>query len=284
MTTNTDSPILVLGGTGKTGRRVAARLGALGRPVRIGSRAGRPSFDWDDATTWAPAVNGTAAAYVTYQPDLSFPGAAECISAFARAAAAAGVERLVLLSGRGEPEAVPAEDAVRTAGVPWTVLRASWFAQNFSEHFLLGPVLDGVIALPAGDVAEPFVDADDVAAVAVAALTEPGHAGRTYELTGPRLLTFSDVAAEISTATGRAVQYVAVTPTEYASEAVAQGVPAAEAGPMAELFARVLDGHNAYLDTGVRQALGREPRDFSAYAREAAASGVWSIAGEAVAR
>jgi uncharacterized protein YbjT (DUF2867 family) len=284
MTTNTDSPILVLGGTGKTGRRVAARLGALGRPVRIGSRHGQPPFDWDDATTWAPAVEGTKAVYVTYQPDLSFPGAAERISAFCHIGGAGGAERLVLLSGRGEPEAVPAEDAVRAAGVPWTVLRASWFAQNFSEHFLLGPVLDGVIALPAGDVAEPFVDADDVAAVAVAALTEPDHDGRTYELTGPRLLTFADAAAEIAAATGRPVRYVAVTPAEYASEAVAQGVPAEEAEPMAELFARVLDGHNAYLDTGVRRALGREPRDFSAYVREAAASGVWSIAGEAVAR
>jgi uncharacterized protein YbjT (DUF2867 family) len=284
MTTNTDSPILVLGGTGKTGRRVAARLDALGQPVRIGSRMGRPPFGWDDAATWPAAVKGTTAVYVTYQPDLSFPSAAERIGAFARAAVAAGVQRLVLLSGRGEPEAVPAEDAIRGAGVPWTVLRASWFAQNFSEHFLLGPVLDGVIALPAGNVAEPFVDADDVAAVAVAALTEPRHDGRTYELTGPRLLTFTDAAAEIAAAIGRPVPYVAVTPTEYASEAVAQGVPAEEAGPMAELFARVLDGHNAYLDTGVRQALGREPRDFSAYVREAAASGVWSIAGEAVAR
>jgi uncharacterized protein YbjT (DUF2867 family) len=149
---------------------------------------------------------------------------------------------------------------------------------------VLGPVLDGVIALPAGDVAEPFVDADDVAAVAVAALTEPGHDGHTYELTGPRLLTFSDASAEIAAATGRPVRYVAVTPAEYASEAVAHGVPAAEAGPMAELFARVLDGHNAYLDSGVQRALGREPRDFSAYAREAAASGVWSVAGEEVAR
>jgi uncharacterized protein YbjT (DUF2867 family) len=283
MTNNTNSPILVLGGTGKTGRRVATRLTALGRPVRIGSRTGQPPFDWDDAATWAPAVAGCGAVYVTYQPDLSFPGAAERIAGFARAAGAAGVERLVLLSGRGEPEAVPAEDAVRAAGVAWTVLRASWFAQNFSEHFLLGPVLDGVIALPAGDVAEPFVDADDVAAVAVAALTEPGHDGRTYELTGPRLLTFTEAAAQIAAVVGRPVEYVAVTPAEYAAEAVALGVPADEAGPMADLFARVLDGHNAYLDTGVRDVLGRDARDFSDYVRNAAATGIWSTAGAAVA-
>jgi uncharacterized protein YbjT (DUF2867 family) len=218
--------------------------------------------------------------YVAYQPDVSFPGAAERVEAFARQAVAAGVGRLVLLSGRGEPDAVPAEDAVRAAGVPWTVLRASWFAQNFSEHFLLDPVLEGEIALPGGGVAEPFIDADDVAAVAVAALTEEGHDGRTYELTGPRLLTFTDVATAISAATGRTVRYVPVSPEEYAAAAVAQGVPADEVGPMADLFARVLDGHNAHLDTGVGDVLGREPRDFADFVRETAATGVWSPGSE----
>jgi uncharacterized protein YbjT (DUF2867 family) len=283
MTSTTTPSILVLGATGKTGRRVARRLTALGHPVRIGSRTARPPFDWDHPQTWAPAVEGTAAVYVTYQPDVSFPGAAERVETFARQAVAAGVGRLVLLSGRGEPDAVPAEDAVRTAGVPWTVLRASWFAQNFSEHFLLDPVLDGVIALPGRDVAEPFIDVDDVAAVAVAALTEDGHDGRTYELTGPRLVTFAEAADAISAATGRPVRYVPVSREEYAAEAVAQGVPAEEAGPMADLFARVLDGHNAHVDTGVRDVLGREPRDFGDFVRETAATGVWSPGSEGVA-
>jgi len=269
---------LVLGGTGKTGSRVAARLRDLGVNVRIGSRASEVPFDWDDDTTWAPALDGVDSAYVCYYPDVSFPGAAGRVAGFARTAVAHGARRLVMLSGRGEPEAVPAEDGVRGSGAEWTVLRCAWFAQNFSEHFLLQPVLDGVIALPAADVAEPFLDVDDVADVAVTALTRDGHAGRTYELTGPRLLTFADVAAELTRAAGREIRYLPVTAVQYADAALAAGVPAEEIEPLSDLFARVLDGHNAHLANGVELVLGRRPRDFADYARDTAATGVWSPA------
>jgi uncharacterized protein YbjT (DUF2867 family) len=266
---------LVIGGTGKTGRRIADRLVALDQPVRIGSRRADPAFDWDEPATWLPALRGVSALYVSYYPDLTFPGAVETISKLARTAVTSGVRRIVLLSGRGEEEALRAEHEVRSAGAEWTIVRASWFAQNFSEHFLLQPVLDGVIALPAGDVAEPFVDVDDIADVAVAALTTDGHAGQVYEVTGPRLLSFADVAAELSRALGRDVQYVPVSPEEYATGAAAQGVPPEEVGPLTELFTRVLDGRNARLEDGVQRALGRAPRDFADYARDAAATGVW---------
>jgi uncharacterized protein YbjT (DUF2867 family) len=191
---------------------------------------------------------------------------------------ARGVQRLVLLSGRGEPEAQRSEQVVQRSGAVWTVVRSSFFAQNFSEYFLLEPVLDGVIALPAGDVAEPFIDVDDVADVVVAALTEEGHTGQVYEVTGPRLLTFADVASELSAATGRTISYVDVTPEEYLAGAVAAGIPAEEAAPFVELFAVVLDGHNAHLTDGVQRALGRPPRDFAEYAKAAAATGVWDAA------
>jgi uncharacterized protein YbjT (DUF2867 family) len=183
---------------------------------------------------------------------------------------------MVLLSGRGEEEAEVSERAVQESGAEWTIVRASWFSQNFSEHFLLEPVLSGVIALPAGEVAEPFVDADDVADVAVAALTEAGHDGQIYEVTGPRLLTFADAADEIAKATGRHIEYQSVTPAEYVAAAVDYGVPAEEVEPLAELFSRVLDGRNANLADGVTRALGREPRDFADYARDAAATRVWN--------
>jgi uncharacterized protein YbjT (DUF2867 family) len=271
--------VLVVGGTGKTGRRVAERLERLGIDVRIGSRSARPSFDWNDPSTWAAAVDGIDAAYLSYYPDVSFPDAAAAVGAFARQAAAAGVRRLVLLSGRGEPEAEPAERSVREAGVEWTVLRCAWFTQNFSEHFLLQPVLDGVIALPAGDITEPFLDVDDVADVAVAALTEGSHHGQVYELTGPRLLGFADIAAELSRATGRRIDYVSVTPEQYAAAAAAAGVPAEEIEPLTELFTRVLDGHNAYLTSDVQKVLGRPARDFADYARQTAAGGAWQPAG-----
>jgi uncharacterized protein YbjT (DUF2867 family) len=274
--TSTTHTTLVLGGTGKTGRRVAQRLIDRGLPTRIGSRSGTPPFEWDDPATWAPVLQDVAAVFVVYYPDLAFPGAAETIRSFARTAVASGVRRLVLLSGRGEEEAEVSERAVQESGAEWTIVRASWFAQNFSEHFLLEPVLSGVIALPAGDVAEPFVDVDDVADVAVAALTEDGHEEQVYEVTGPRLLTFADAADEIAKAAGRDIQYRSVTPAEYVAAAVDYGVPAEEVEPLAELFTRVLDGRNANLTDGVKRALGREPRDFAEYARDAAATGVWN--------
>jgi uncharacterized protein YbjT (DUF2867 family) len=275
--TTTTNLTLVIGGTGKTGSRIAERLTALGRLVRIGSRSGEPRFDWDDPGTWDAALRDVDAAYVTYYPDVAFPGAAESVASFAAAAVAHGVERLVLLSGRGEEDAAVSEEAVRAVAPFVTVIRASWFAQNFSEHFLLEPVLDGVIALPAGDVPEPFVDVDDIADVAVAALTEDGHAGELYELTGPRLLTFAEVAAELTRAIGREVTFVSVAPEEYEKSAIAAGVPEEEVGPLAELFTRVLDGRNASVSHDVERVLGRPARDFADYARSAAATGVWNI-------
>ncbi|MER7501016.1 NAD(P)H-binding protein [Nonomuraea pusilla] len=267
---------LVVGGTGKTGRRVADRLTALGLPVRAVSRSSSPSFDWADRAGWGAALDGAEAAYVTYQPDLAMPGAVEDVRAFTELAAARGVRRIVLLSGRGEAGAEAAEQVVRASGLEWTVVRCAWFMQNFSEGHLLGPVLDGVVALPAGGVAEPFVDADDIADVAVAALTGDGHAGRVYELTGPELLTFAQAADELAKAAGRPVTYVPATAAEYAAGAVAQGLPEEEAEGLAALFEEVLDGRNAYLADGVREALGRAPRGFAAYA--AANAATWSSA------
>ncbi len=266
---------LVLGGTGKTGRRVVERLRARGLPVRVGSRSGEPRFEWNDQTTWADALRGATAAYIAYVPDLSAPDARETIGAFVDQAVRSGVRRLVLLSGRGEPEAQRCEQLVQEAGVAWTVVRASWFAQNFSEDFLSDLVQGGVVALPTGDVREPFIDADDIADVAVAALTEEGHAGRVYEVTGPRLLTFAEAVGTIATATGREVQFVPITRGEFVAALEQYGLPAELIALLDTLFATTLDGRNAYLGEGVQQALGRPPRDFSEYARDAAAVGAW---------
>jgi uncharacterized protein YbjT (DUF2867 family) len=266
---------LVLGARGKTGRRVAGRLHARGVPLRLGSRAGAPPFDWSDERTWAPTLRGVHAAYVTYQPDLAVAGAAERVHAFSRLAVANGVRRLVLLSGRGEEGALLGEQAVRDAGAEWTVVRCAWFDQNFSEGFFLDQVLSGEVALPAADVKEPFVDVDDVADVAAAALLEDGHAGEVYELTGPRLLGFAEAVAEIAHACGREVRYVPVTVERYASMLAEYGVPPDLVSLVTYLFTEVLDGRNAHAAHGVQRALGRSPRDFGGYARAAAAAGVW---------
>lgn len=268
---------LVIGGTGKTGRRVAQRLEARGVPVRIGTRSHPETpFDWDDESTWPPALEGAQAAYVTFQPDLAFPGAAEKIRVFAELAVAKGVRRLVLLSGRGEEGARDSEAQLKASGADWTVVRSAFFQQNYSEAFMLDSVLGGVIALPAGSVTEPFVNVDDVADVAVAALTEDGHVGQTYEVTGPRLLSFHQVAEEIAEAAGRNVVYVPVSSEDWVAAAIAEGVPAEEAHGLAALFAEVLDGRNAHLTDGVERALGRKPLDFSDYVRETAATGIWA--------
>ena len=272
---------LVLGGTGKTGRRVAQRLKARGVPTRVGSRSGEPPFDWEDEATWAPALAGVGSVYVTYYPDLAVPGSVEAVRSFAELAVESRVGRLVLLSGRGEPEAERAELALQevvdaSAGAEWTILRSTWFMQNFSEDYMLEHVLSGEIRLPAGDVPTPFLDADDIAEVAVAALTEERHSGQLYELTGPRSLTFAEAAAEIAEATGREVRYVPVSLEEHATEATEHGVPAEVVELLTYLFAEVVDGRNASTTDGVRRALGRQPRDFADYARDAATSGVWN--------
>jgi uncharacterized protein YbjT (DUF2867 family) len=272
---------LVLGGTGKTGRRVAERLHARRMPVRLGSRSGEPPFDWEKPATWAPALQGVRSVYVSYYPDLAVPGAVDVVGGFANLAVEKGVPRLVLLAGRGEVEAELAEQAVRDSGADLTVVRATWFMQNFSEDYMIEHILAGAIALPAGDTPEPFVDADDIADVAVAALTDDKHVGELYELTGPRLLTFADAAAEISSAIGRDIPYVPVSLEEHAAVAAEQGVPAEVIELLTYLFSEVLDGRNAHVTDGVQRALGREPRDFRDFAREAAATGVWDKPEEA---
>jgi len=266
---------LVVGGTGKTGRRVVERLEARGLPVRVGSRSGEPPFDWEDEATWAPALRDVGAVYVTYYPDLAAPGAANAVRSFAELAVESGVRRLVLLSGRGEEEARRAELAVQGVDAEWTIVRSSFFSQNFSESFFLEPILGGELALPVDGVAEPFVDAEDIADVAVAALTEDGHAGQLYELTGPRLLTFAEAVEEISLASGREIRYVPVSVEQFASALSRDRVPSEVVELLTYLFTEVLDGRNARLTDGVRRALGRKPRDFADYAREAAATGVW---------
>jgi uncharacterized protein YbjT (DUF2867 family) len=273
---------LVLGGTGKTGRRVAERLAERGLLVRIGSRSAEPPFDWENPDTWATALDGVSAAYVSYYPDLAIPGAPEAVRSFTELAVESGVQRLVLLSGRGEEEAQSAEQAVREvadeAGVEWTIVRCAWFMQNFDENYLIEPILAGVVALPSGNVPEPFVDAGDIADVAVAALTEDGHAGEIYELTSPRLLTMEEAVSEISRATGRQIRFFPVTLEEYEAVLAEGDVPPEFLSFLTYLFGEVLDGRNAYLTDGVQRALGREPKDFSEYARDAAVTGVWSKA------
>jgi uncharacterized protein YbjT (DUF2867 family) len=271
-------PTLVLGGTGKTGRRVAERLAARGVPVRIGSRSGEPPFDWEDESSWAPALEGVRAVYISYYPDIAAPGAVELTRSFAELAMERGVRRMALLSGRGEPTAERAEQAVRETGADLTILRSTWFMQNFSEDYMLDHVLSGDIRLPAGDVPTPFLDIDDLAEIAVESLTDDRHIGRLYELTGPRSLTFAQAAAEIGEAAGREIRYTPVSLEQHAVELAEHGVAPEVVDLLTYLFDEVVDGRNADTTDGIWRALGRDGKDFADYARETAAGGVWNAA------
>lgn len=278
-TTNaTAKPILVLGSTGKTGSRVAAQLRQRGHAVRGASRKGPVAFDWTDENTWERTLEGVGAAYLV---DSQLPDAADSMRAFGKLAVDAGVERLVLLSARdwvvpeGE-EKLPCERAVRESGAQWTILKPSWFFQNFSEDpFIRAQVQGGELVMSTGNGVEPFIDAEDIAEVAVAALTEEGHGGQAYELSGPRLLGLASVADEIARATGRVITYRPLPADEFATYAVGQGVPEEFVGLLNLLYGWIAEGRFATLADGVQRVLGREPRGFEDYVRTAAASGVW---------
>jgi uncharacterized protein YbjT (DUF2867 family) len=280
MTNTTNDTILVIGSTGKTGKRVADQLERRGIPVRHGSRSADIPFDWENPQTWAPALADVDKVYITYYPDLAVPGSVDAVRKLTELAKEAGVRRLVLLSGRNEVEAERAEDVVTACGLDWTIVRCAFFSQNFNEGAWLEEVLAGSVSLPVRDVQEPFVDADDIADVVVAALTDDRHVGQLYELTGPRLLSFGDAVAEVAAAAGRDISFVTVTIDDYVAMLKEYGLPDDFIWLLNHLFTVVL-GSKAQLADGVQRALGREPKDFTDFAREAAATGVWTTALEA---
>ncbi|MFF4252430.1 NAD(P)H-binding protein [Streptomyces sp. NPDC001663] len=266
--------VVVTGASGRTGSRVAEAARAAGLTVRAASRA--QGFDWEDPTTWAQALRDADAAYLMYPSDIGSPAAAEAIGALAREAVGLGVRRLVLLSARGEDQALPAEEALRSSGADWTVVRASWFAQNFSEGPLVEGLRQGELVFPGGEVKEPFVDVRDIADVVVAVLSAGDrYVERTLELTGPRLLSWREAVAEIAAAAGRPLTYTPVPTRAYGEALAGFGVPPEEVELLVEVFETLMDGRNAHLTDDVREVLGREPRDFTDFAREAAAAGAW---------
>ena len=271
-----NSPILIIGKNGKTGIRVNQRLQALGYATRAVSRSTTPAFDCEDRSTWRNAIAGARAAYVTYQPDLAVPNAEADMKAFMQFAAEAELGHVVLLSGRGEEGAERAEEILKNSGISWNVVRASWFAQNFSESFMLEGILAGELVLPADDTVEPFIDVDDIADVAVAAITQPRLRNKLFEVTGPRAMTFAQCVAEISEATGYPVKYSSVPIDAYIDAMKEQGAPEDLQWLLRELFTVVFDGRNSNVMSGVEEALGRPATDFKTYLQKTIQSGAWN--------
>ena len=274
-----DSPILIIGKNAKTGWRVDRQLQSLGYSTRAVSRSTSPAFDWEDQDTWRTAMTGARSAYITFHPDLAIPTAEQSIRDFVALAAELGLQHLVLLSGRGEDGARRAERVLKESGLDWNVVRASWFIQNFSENFMIEGILNGELLLPAGDIAEPFIDVDDIADVAVATLTRSELHNRVFEVSGPRAMTFAQCVAAISVATGYPVKYTQIPLESFIGGLRSQGAPEPLLWLMRELFTVVFDGRNSTPASGVEEALGRPATDFNEYLRKVTASGAWQRSG-----
>ncbi|MGP3974283.1 SDR family oxidoreductase [Streptomyces sp. 8N114] len=277
-----EHPILVTGATGKSGRRVVGQLRAKGLPVRAAARHGEHVFDWTDSGTWDAALEGVRSVYIV-QLD-----GTKLVRPFIERAVQQGVQRVVLASGRGidNPDyakdssgvlegIVDSEAAVRESGLEWTISRPGWFAQNFSEGFFADAIRAGELRLPAGDGAASFVDAEDIAAVVAAALTEDRHAGQIYELSGPRAVTLTEAVTTISEAAGREIRYVPLSVEDYLAELIQQGLPPADAEAFADVIEPLREGMDEYVSDGVQRALGRPPRTFAEFATSTAAAGGW---------
>ncbi|MCZ4410308.1 NmrA family NAD(P)-binding protein [Cryomorphaceae bacterium 1068] len=269
--------IAVIGGNGKTGRRVVQNLENLNQNVFVPSRKGSIKFDWEDRSTYATALAGMDRAYIVYYPDLAVPGAKEDIKAFTDAALEAGLEKVVLLSGKGEIEAERCEEIVAQSGLNYTLVRASWFNQNFTESFLLDPLLAGHVALPMPEAEIPFVDAQDIADVVTKVLLDDSYNGKRFEVTGPRKLRFREVVEEIAKATGRVINYEPISKEAYKEGMKNAGLPDGFVWLFGYLFQEVLgNAENQTISADIESVLGREARDFRDFAEEMAQSGIWN--------
>ena len=271
--------ILVIGGTGKTGRHVVENLTDLGHHVRVGTRSNEPQFDWDDVSTFGPALKGMDRAYIVYYPDLAVPGAKEAITALVSAALKEGLEKVVLLSGKGETEAEACEEIVAHSGLNYTLVRASWFNQNFSEGAFRDYILAGHMALPMPTASIPYTDTKDIADMVTKALLDDSLNGETLTVTGPTKLTFEEVAAIISSKLGRTIQYQAISMEEFKAGLVAAGLPESFIWLLGYLFTEVL-GHseNQTISHDVERVLGRKPVSFEEYVDNMITDGVWNQA------
>jgi uncharacterized protein YbjT (DUF2867 family) len=272
-----EGQILVLGATGRVGRRLADVLRNTGHGVRAASRSGRPRFDWTDHATWEPVLDGVSRMY------LLAPDGMPVDPSFVALAVARGVDRIVLQSSAGievmgDERLMAAERTVRESGAQWTILRPNWFNQNFDEGFFSDAVRAGELALPVGDLRQAFVDARDIAAVAAAALTEAGHTGESYDVTGPQALSFAEALEVIGRAVGHPIRFDGTVDGYLAAQEAIGRSRDQVAGEIAAFTALADEGDTGPTDV-VPRVGGRPATTFEAYAQEAAARGAWRRGG-----
>jgi uncharacterized protein YbjT (DUF2867 family) len=275
MNNTTTDQVLVLGATGKTGSRVAGRLSMHGASVRTAARSGADvHFDWDNQATWEEALRGATGLYLV-SPILRIDFAG-LVGQFLDQAEQAGVRHVTYLSAYGM-EFAPAEVALRAVeldlaargSLTSTVIRPTWFMEDFSETFLQ-PVNDEIV-VPAGDGTEAFVSAEDIAAVAAVTLTEPEkHAGHAYAPTGPQALTMAEAAAMISAAAGRTITYRDADREQWIAAMISTGVPAEYAQVLRPLTATLASGNGARPNSDVLDVTGTAPVTFAEFAAKTA--------------
>ena len=273
--------VWVEGATGKAGRRVAAALATAGVAVRAASRhPGEPAenltptrFDWYDESTWTASVADSTALFVKGldSDDHATDLIARLIASAPRA------QHVVLMSALGvdkAPVTAPRrvlEKAVRESGREWTILRPNWLVQNFDEDeavFARAIREDDELYAGSGDNRVGFVDARDVAAAAVVVLTQDGHHGRAYDLTGPEALTFEQVAEVLAKTSGRPVQHVDADLDQHRAHFARSGRPDAWIDHMMHLFALIRAGVFDAVTDDVERLTGNAPRSLAAYAEE----------------
>ncbi|WP_319589999.1 NmrA family NAD(P)-binding protein [uncultured Draconibacterium sp.] len=272
-----EQKILVIGGTGKTGSRVAKNLSQLGNDVRIAGRKTKPAFDWENPDTFDAALKDMDRAYIVYYPDLAVPGARDAIRTLTDKALKAGLDKVVLLSGKGEKEAEACEQIVADSGLNYTIVRASWFNQNFSEGAFLEFILDGAVALPMPDAEIPFVDADDIAEVVAKVLLDDSFNGETITATGPRKMTYKEAVETMAAEIGREIHYQPISIEEFKDGMKAAGLPDSYIWLFSYLFEEVLGNpDNQEVSHDLQKVLGREATDFRDYVTKTLTTGVWN--------
>jgi uncharacterized protein YbjT (DUF2867 family) len=270
---------LILGGTGKVGRRLTSALIEAGHNPRPASRHTAVRFDWADESTWPTALAGTDGLFIVG------PGSATDwsprLSRLLVAAKTAGARHAVLLSARAV-EFLPggavdrAEQALRDGPLPWTILRPAHFAQNFTEA-MFAP-RDGLIAAPAGTGREPFIDAADIADVAAAVLGRDRYHGTTLDLSGPVAVGFAEAAAALAEAAGMPVRYEDDSDDDHVQRLRAAGTPEGYIEWRMAMLGGIRRGDDAYLSDGVQQVLGRPATSLTAWAAREVPAAAWAPA------
>jgi uncharacterized protein YbjT (DUF2867 family) len=274
------STFLILGGTGKVGRRLGRSLTRAGHVALTASRHGPTGFDWGNVATWPPALAGIDGLFIVG------PGSASDWSArladLLTTARSSGASHAVLLSARGV-EFLPggavamAEQALREGPLPWTILRPAHFAQNFTEA-MFAPV-DGLITAPVGTGAEPFIDVSDIADVAAAVLASRAWDWATLELSGPGAVTFAEAAAILSVESRTLVRFADESDASHIARLRASGTPEGYIRWRMAMLGGIRRGADAYLSDGVQTVLGRPPAGFQEWARRAVPAAAWARAG-----